>query len=92
MPNLPDASVTEIAEYRRDANRYRWFRAFVSKGDLSQKHTRAAFDMWFARYYPESDLDAAIDKAMPNLIDAFNGDAPMPHFESITCPTSVVTE
>lgn len=70
---------SELAELRPDAMRYRSFRAMVSRGDLTNKQWRAAFEAWFARYYPESDLDALIDKALPNLIDAFNGDAPFPN-------------
>jgi len=72
------AAQRRVEELEADAKRYRGFRAMVSRGDLTNKPWKAAFDAWFARYYPESDLDALIDKALPNLIDAFNGDAPFP--------------
>ena len=44
----------------RDAERYRNFRRAVSTGNMSKKW-QDAFAKWFARYYTEADLDAAID-------------------------------
>lgn len=55
------------AETERDAargneKRYLSFRAVMSSGNLT-KRWRDAAEKWFAKYYPEADLDAAIDAA-----------------------------